>query len=261
VLAASVAVPIVAAKNLRNLGFVVLLLLLTGANVVFHASPAHASQSLRFALDLVLVMIVLIGGRVIPSFTTNATRAEIRHRPLLDRASIATVAAVAVAEWASPAVVGVACLVAGVVNGARLAGWRSSTTWRLPILWSLHVGYAWLAIGLVLRGISTLVPFGVPNAALHALAVGAVAMLVLAMMSRVSLGHTGRMLVVSSAVTVAYVSLAFAALVRAIGPMVVPSAYASLLMLSAAAWALAFVLFLVVYVPILRAPRVDGKPG
>ena len=123
------------------------------------------------------------------------------------------------------------------------------------------MGYASIAIGLVLQGLAAFIPGWLPSAPTHALTVGAISVLILGMTSRVSMGHTGRMLTVPRSMAVAYGLLSLAALVRAVGPLVLPSAYMAELVLSGTLWAAAFGVFTVVYLPILTSPRADGKPG
>lgn len=261
--ALAIGIPIVKAKSWRNLGFVPLLLLLGAANLAFHGWPSVASRAVRFALDVVLVIVAVMGGRVIPSFTANALRLEIPKRPALDRAAVASTMAVAILELVPEAVPlqAIVAIGAGALHGARMLPWRSFATRARPILWVLHLGYAWLALGLVLQGVAFFVPHWIPSAPLHALAVGAIATLILGMTTRVGLGHTGRLLEVSPAIVIAYVLLTIAALVRGVGPLVAPTLYAPALVVSGVAWALAFAIFTIVYLPILIAPRVDGKPG
>ncbi|MGZ3420548.1 MAG: NnrS family protein [Polyangiales bacterium] len=263
ILAFSIAMPIVRAKVWRNLGFVPLLLLLFATNLLFHLSPASQSRALRVSIDIVLLIVVLMGGRVIPSFTANATKLDVRKRPALDWLSFGSMASVAVLELleVSPKVFAIAAIVAGVTNLARMFFWHSTATRKQPILWVLHVGYAWLGLGLLLRGIAVFVPSWPATAPLHLLSVGAIATLILGMMARVSLGHTGRMLAVRGSIAFAFVALTVAALVRGLGPLVAPSAYLWLLVVSGGAWSLAFAIFTAVYAPILTSPRIDGKPG
>lgn len=263
-LALAIARPIVASKNWRNLAFVPLLLSLFAANAVYHfGAGTLAVRAPRIAIDVVLVIVVVIGGRVIPSFTANGLRIEVPARKLLDRASIAATGVVALlgAAFEGSWALAIASLVAGVLHGARLLGWKPWATRRSPILWVLHVGYAWIAIGLVLRGVAIFVPSLPASAPTHALTVGAIGSLILGMMSRVSLGHTGRMLSVGRPVTVAYAMLAAAALARVGGPIVVPNWYGWVLVVAGALWTAAFGIFVAVYFPVLVSPRVDGKAG
>lgn len=265
VFAVAIGLPIVRAKNWRNLAFVPLLLALFGANLAFHVTGSM--RPFRFALDVVLVIVLVVGGRVIPMFTGNAIRAEIKKNVRLDWASVLAMAPVALFDlfpgpfstvergWA------VAAIAAGVLAFARLLGWKTWAARSMPIVWVLHVAWAWIALGLVLSGVTALFPVGIASAPMHALAVGAIATMILGMMTRVSLGHTGRMLVVPRSVTVSYVLLTAAAVLRGLGPMIAPRLYVEALVASGVSWASAFAVFTAVYFPILTTPRVDGKPG
>lgn len=142
---------------------------------------------------------------------------------------------------------------AGALLLLRMRGWATFATWRHPILWVLHVGYAALGVGFVLRGLPWIVP---SSAASHVLAVGAIAVMSLGMMTRVALGHTGRRLTVPRTAVAAYAALLGAAFARVVAVWWPP-----LLDFAGALLALGFALFLVAYLPVLVAPRVDGKPG
>jgi len=260
-LALAIGVPIVRAKNWRNLAFIPLLLMLFGANLAFHLNSS--TRLLRFALDVIVVIVLVVGGRVIPMFTGNAIKMEVRKRPWLDWASVVAMAPVALFDLVPGGERGYAfaAIAAGVLAFARMTTWRTSKTRTLPIVWVLHVSWAWIALGLVLQGAAVFVPQWPSTAPMHAVAVGAVSTMILGMMTRVSLGHTGRMLVVPRSITFGYVVLTFAALARALGPLVLPRLYVTWLVSSGIAWGIAFAIFTVVYLPILGTPRVDGKPG
>lgn len=261
--AIAIAIPIVKSKNWRNLGFLPLLSLLFLANLAFHANGLWAARALRFSLAVIVAIIVVVGGRVIPMFTANALKLTVKKHRWLDWASLASVGVVAVLELVPPAekVLAVAAIVAGALNGARMAGWQPLATRKTPILWVLHVGYAWLALGLVLQGGAVFVPQWIKTAPMHVTAVGAIATLILGMTTRVSLGHTGRMLAVPASIAFSYVVLTVAVVLRGVAPLIAPTIYMWLLIASGAAWALAFAIFTFVYLPILTTPRVDGKPG
>ena len=131
----------------------------------------------------------------------------------------------------------------------------------IPLLWVLHLGYAWLVAGLALKAASLLGGFDWARDWLHALTIGAFGTMVLGVTTRAALGHTGRELKAGRTIALAYLLVSVAALVRVFGPVVLPSRYLALLGAAALIWTLAFVLYVVVYVPILLAPRADGKPG
>lgn len=262
--ALALAGPILRAKNMRNVAFPVLLLLLGFVNLMSHLGVTLGTTADQLALDIVLVIVVLITGRVVPMFTQNALGQETTKRPTLDKALLACLVGVLIFDRVPQAEAGRGLLsfVAGALLVVRMVGWHSWKTWKLPILWVLHLGHAWLALGLLLRGVAIFAPSTVPaSTATHALTVGAVGTLILGMMARVSLGHTGRKLEVSKPVAAAFGLLALAALVRAVVPMLDPAWLLLGWTIAGVLWTAAFAVFVGVYAPILLAPRVDGKAG
>ena len=258
--------PIVAAKSWRNIALPPLLLLLALANAAMHGkalglTPVAGLRAPLVAVDLVLVFLVVVGTRIIPLFTANAIEGlTIRRWALADRLAPWLLALLAVVH-ASPAPVewaGGCALVGGLVVAAQMRGWGGLRTRGRPILWVLHLGYTWLALGLLLLALSSWSSLLPRAAAVHALTAGALGTLTFGMMSRVSLGHSGRKLEVSGAVTAAYVLLQLAAAVRVLMATVGGPGYRAALVVSSALWASAFALFLVVYLPILWGPRADG---
>lgn len=256
------------AGNKRNLFLVGLLALLAVGNLCFHAarlgliavSPLHMVH----AAILVIVMIEsAIGGRVIPNFTANAVR---NSHPVIndrrDRITLALTAATAIA-WTlalpGPFVAGVAAA-AAVAQVTRLAGWKPFCTLRTPLLWILHASYAWLALGLVMLALAALGLIAA-SAAFHVLAVGSMAGLIMGMITRTALGHTGRMLKAGPSETAMYLLMqagVAARLLAAVGPA---SLRDTGLLFSALCWSLAFLTYLVVYGPYLANARLDGKEG
>ena len=152
------------------------------------------------------------------------------------------------------------CLVAAGLHAARVALWAPLATRGRPILWILHLSYAWVAIHLALRGLAGL-DLVSPVLATHALTVGVVGGLTLGMMTRTARGHTARPLKVGAWEVAAYVLVHAAALVRVVLPLILPGMYPMLVQLSAALWFAAFAIFTVAYYPILSRPRLDGQPG
>ena len=156
---------------------------------------------------------------------------------------------------------GALALAAGAANTARLAGYRSRFVGTQPILWSLHLGYGWVCLGLLLRGLSAFFSAWPAVAAVHALTAGGIGTMTLAVMSRAALGHTGRPLRAPRLAVGAYVLVSAAALVRVFVPLLLPSFYLRGMMVAGTLWIAAFVLFVAVYAPILLRARVDGQPG
>lgn len=252
----------------RNLIFLAMLAALFGANVAYHlaacgVNPGVELDSLRFSLILLVLMIAIVGGRVIPAFTHNWLHLNLasgpmpRRIPWLDGASVFTIAALAMLQVipAADEFQGGIALVAALANGARLYFWRGASTWRAPIVFVLHVSYAWIVIGLVLVSAAAF-GAGLPSIpAEHAFGAGAVASMIMSIMTRASLGHTGRPLIAPRSVVVGYLLLTLAALLRVFGPILFPTQTIAILQFAGLAWIGAFGIFIAVYAPILTTPR------
>jgi uncharacterized protein involved in response to NO len=159
-------------------------------------------------------------------------------------------------------IVGGVALTAGVINALRMRGWGTFATLGAPILWILHAGYAWLAAGLILRGVAELTGYIPQDAGIHALTLGAIGSMIIGMMSRVALGHTGRAIVPAKLTVAAYWLVNAAALLRVAFALTSDETvrHASL-MGSGTLWSIAFAFFFVAHWPILRRPRADGRAG
>ena len=252
---------VLAAKNRRNLPVCLLVTLLAAANIAFHLRgvwPLFGPGAERAAVAVITGLIALIGGRVTPSFTQNWTVARgIKKGPTAFNrfdAGVLALTGVALASWvAAPwsAPTGGLMMLAGAANLARLARWRGWLARREPLVWILHLGYAWVGIGLILLGLAALVPAAVPfTAGVHALTAGAMGVETLAIMTRATRGHTGRPRVADRATTAIYLLILGAALVRVCAPFHADWMTA-LLAVSASLWALAFAGFVAVYGPML----------
>jgi uncharacterized protein involved in response to NO len=147
------------------------------------------------------------------------------------------------------------------MQAVRMLQWSTLRTLREPIVWVLHVAYLWLPVGLALKSLAFLSGDAFAAFWLHALTIGAIATMILAVMTRAALGHTGRPLVVDPVIALAYLLVSAAALVRVFGLSWLHLAYPLVILLAAFLWTSAFVLFLWIYAPILLRPRMDGKPG
>lgn len=261
VIAAVMARAIIGAGNRRNYGIVALLLGFAASNAWFHLAPGELPM--RATLWLVMTLVVVMAGRVVPSFTANALpKAGVVMRPVLDRtALVATLAAFAADLFALGAfAVAASALAAGLLHAARQWGWRPLATRGRPILWILHLSHAWIPVGFALLALEAA---GVAGGAVHLHAFGAGAMggLIMAMITRTALGHTGRPLAAGSAELAAYLLVHGAATLRVAAAFAPGDAYAALIALSGAAWSAAFLLYAAVYGPRLLRPRLDGKPG
>lgn len=230
--------------------------------------PAMSRTALYAALDLVLLLITIIGGRIVPAFTGNALRAagkdvSLRSGKAVTRLTIGSMIVyglcdVLVGDSASTAVV---AGLAATLQLWRLLGWKGWRAAGEPIVWVLHVGYVWLPVGLALRAAWIAGGFGWTAHWLHALGAGAAGMMIVAVMTRASLGHTGRPLHVHGAIAIAYGLLAVSVFIRVFGATVLPLHYSSVVLVAGILWIMAFIPYLAVYTPILTRPRADGKPG
>ena len=269
-LAVAIGRPLVAARSDRNLVMLAVVAALWFANLTVHldalglALPGWRRRGSLVGVDVVLFVIVVMAGRVFPMFTRNGTGvATVRSAPGLERAAIASLAALTALTAAMPDARITAALsaVAAALVVAQARHWGAQHTRKLPLLWILHAGYAWIPVGLLLRAASSLTPRVPAPVATHALTVGAIGAITLGMMSRVALGHTGRPLAASRAATASFVVVSFAAVVRVGAPLLYAPWYRGSLVLSGALWSLAFALFVGAYARLLASPRVDGKAG
>jgi uncharacterized protein involved in response to NO len=266
---AVVAREIMVGRNWRNLPMLAALSALLAGNVLVHLEALGLGETSelgnRLGIATLLALISLVGGRIVPSFTRNWLAKTTPDAPApagesaLDRGAL-VVTAVALLLWAfapDAAITAAALLIAGIAVGVRLARWRGRWTRNEPLLLILHVGYGWLALGLALLGLNRFVQALPATAALHALTAGAIGTMTLAVMTRATLGHTGRPLSAGLATRVIYVLVTLAALLRVLSPFA-GNSLGLILWLAGAAWSGAFGLFVVGYGGALMRPRAEG---
>lgn len=270
-LALMLAPGLIRAGKPRNAVFIALLLLFAAASLLSHLGmmgllDAGPQAGQRLAVDVLVVMMTVIGGRITPAFTGNWLRARGQQPGTtpgwLNAATIGAAVGVLLAGLLGlPDVVrGLLAAVAAVLTLARLATWRGWAVLSEPLLWVLHVGALWLAVGFALTAAALLGGPVPAAAALHAFTAGAAGLLIIAVMSRATLGHTGHPLASGRLLTAAFLFIIAAAALRVFGPLVVPS-YLGAMAAAGALWVAGFGLFLVRFVPLLLAPRADGRPG
>jgi len=255
------------AGSRRNYFVPVLLLALAGCNAAIHAGvngwlDVSPQLGLHLAVALVTLLETVIAGRIVPSFTANALKTvPWRHRGV-DIAAV-TLTAAALLAWAlelPAALTGVVAAGAALLQAVRVRGWRPGATFGAPLLWILHVSHGWIVVALLwlaLAGTGAVAATPV----LHLLTVGATGGLIVGMITRTALGHTGRLLKVGSIEVAAYWLMQAALMLRVLPQFGVPANYHAFLGASSLAWSFAFVLYLWKYAPILIRPRADGRPG
>lgn len=264
-----VAREIVVGRNWRNLKPLILVGLLAAANIAFHAEVLSAGTpdfGLRAGVAGLVALIVLIGGRLTPSFTHSwLLRAGSPALPASFGATdiLALLAAgLALVAWIAfpgATITALLFLAAAAALAVRLGRWQGLRIWREPLLLVLHAGYGFVPLGFLLGAISILVPGSLGGtAALHAWTVGAIGLMTLGVMTRATRGHTGRELLSSPLTVAIYGSVTLAALLR-IGAGVVPELYMPLIAAAGVAWSAAFALFLIEYAPMLLRLRL--QPG
>ncbi|CAK0766237.1 NnrS family protein [Gammaproteobacteria bacterium] len=264
-LAVLLAGPLLRARAWHNIAFLPILAVLWLCDLT--VLMGNTLVGLHAGIGVLLVMIAVVAGRIVPSFTRNwlvlnGRPAGVRLYAWIERGGAAGAVVVAAGAWVvapTSTITGILLLAAAVLHLVRLAGWRSLDTRSEPLLWVLHLGYLWLVVGLALLGISTFSPLLPTPAALHALTAGCVATMILGVMSRAALGHSGRPLTPARLTVAAYLLVSLGAVMRVAAPLTpVPVV---LTLIGGSAWTLAWVLFAIVYWPILTRPRIDGRPG
>jgi uncharacterized protein involved in response to NO len=265
--------PLIAIKQYRNLFFVPVLLLFTLANLEMHLAIYYPQVfNITFAgyagVMLVTFLMSVMAGRVAPMFTANGTKtAKATPLPWLDKVTNGSLAIAVVSLLIEPITgfssqfFGFILIVAGIFQTMRWLRWKPWITLGVPLLWSFHLAIKFIAYGLIILGASYLIP-EVPSSHMwHLLTVGGMGGLILAMISRVSLGHTGRPLSPPKAMTAAYIFITLATLVRAFGPWILPEKTLLFIDISGTFWLFAFGIFVITYAPMLMSARKDGRPG
>ena len=266
--AVGLAIPFVAAKNKRNYFFVGLLVMMGVASLLVHLVQLRVLDlpgwlGIQVALDVVLFIMAVMGGRVIPMFTNNGVPgAGARREPRLETFALASVLAVLAADvlQVNGPALALILLACGMAQLARLALWQPWKTRHTPIVWVLHAAYGWIGLHLLLRSGAALgwLPSSV---AAHALTVGAIGGMTLGMMTRTARGHTGRPLKADRFDVIAYLLILAAAVVRVAAAWAVPALTVPAVLLSAVLWSAAFGLYAIRYWATLTRARVDGLAG
>ncbi len=270
VLILACALPLVRAKQWRQMAILSKLVMLGIGNALFYAGAFGVLESglhwgLYGAFYIVIALILTMMRRVIPSFTMNAITPAIRLRNALwlDMSSLVLLLVFWIAEvflrWTQ--VAGVASALMFLINARRLMFWYTPGIWSRPLLWSMHLSFGLIAVGFLLYAISAFTTLD-STLAVHTFAIGGIGLITLSMMARVSIGHTGRNVQAPPRVAAAmFALLLVTAALRVVGPMLYPAAYTSWVLSAQTTWIITFAVFATTWLPMLFKPRIDGKPG
>lgn len=262
--------PILKAKMWRNLFFVPIMIFMGCLNGLFHLSihgfvdiaPSEIAQTMIIAAALVMS---IMGGRVFPMFTANGTKTQrVLAISWLEWTSVLSIALSVLLSLTTggvpTAVVASVYLIAGLSNFMRGVRWRIWVTLRAPLVWSLHISYLAMSTGLILLALAEAGVLLNASIAYHTITVGGMGGMILSMISRISLGHTGRFIESNRLITMSLISITLAFLVRTVGPSILTD-YEVVIYVSAALWAFGYGTFVVNYAPILLKKRADGMLG
>jgi len=267
-LAWQISIPIRQAGHYKSFIFIAFLGLMMLGNGMIHLEmlgfkEATAWTGVNIILLAIMLIILIIAGRILPFFTERGLQGIIAVRDqALDNAAIISAVVVFMLEIFSVSGFGlaIASVTAALINTRRAANWYTQRVWYVPLLWILYMGYGWIILGFLLTAFSA---YGVilPTLPLHAFTMGGIGVLTLGMMSRVSLGHTGRILKASNAIVIAFVLLNAGVFIRVFLPIGFSGLYSTAIFISTFFWLAAFSLFIFVYWAVLTQPRIDGKQG
>ncbi|OUS27527.1 hypothetical protein A9Q98_09510 [Thalassotalea sp. 42_200_T64] len=267
------AIPIMKVKQSKNMFFVPLLLLFTLANILMHVSinAGNASQLIPtayIAVMLVTLLMSIMAGRVTPMFTANGTQTtKVNPLPALELTINISLLLLVLSYFLSPileinnSIKGSLFLVAGFSQMLRWLRWKPWITLGVPLLWSLHSALFFIWFGLIALGIGHFNETLPLNHLWHLLTVGGMGGLILAMISRVTLGHTGRALQPPKIMSFAFILILIATISRVFGPWFIPEHYSVFINFSVLCWLSSYGIFVIKYGPMLLTPRKDGRPG
>ncbi len=267
-LAWQISIPIRQAGHYKSFIFIGFLGLMMLGNGMIHLEmlgfkEATAWTGVNIILLAIMLIILVIAGRVLPFFTERGLQGIIAVRDqALDNAAILSAVLVFMLEIFSVSGFGLAlaAITAALINGRRVANWYTQRVWYVPLLWILYTGYGWIILGFLLTAFSAY-KLVLPTLPLHAFTMGSIGVLTLGMMSRVALGHTGRVLKASNVIAIAFVLLNAGVFIRVFLPIPFSGIYGTAIIISTFLWLAAFSLFIFVYWPVLTQPRIDGKEG
>lgn len=256
------------ANQKKNLIFLVLILFIWLGNILYHGDllgylPGMARKSLYFTSHIIVTMIIVLSGRIIPFFSRAAIPEYFKasYAPL-DFACILSSILFAFSFWVDEysLYTTIFSFFACFINLIRFLFWLDSKIIRVPILFILYVGYFWMILGFFLNGLASLTILQ-SSTALHVLTIGTISMMIIGMISRVSLGHTGRQITASPLIIFSYLLMFLGGAVRLFGQFIMGPSYRDTILISGVFWVLSLLVLLIVFTPILLKKRADGRPG
>ena len=259
---------IVKARMYRNLFLPLILTILGILNAFFYLTllgylKLDVNQIIFSALYLIIMIEIMIGNRIIPSFTANAIPGLQQNRnPTITKLTIIASAFTFLLQIFSPVALlnGIACFVISGLHLFLLQGWRPLATKSKPLLWIMHLSYTWISVGFFLLGLSDLGLMTI-YPALHVFGIGATGGLIIAMITRTALGHTGRPLLAGLTETICYLGIQATLLFWLLGHSNLNTWFYPFLVIAGMCWMSVFSLYLIKYFPLLISPRPDGKAG
>jgi len=262
--------PVLKVKQYKQLGIISKLFLLFLCNTVFYLGvngdiDNGVQWGMYSALYIIIALILVMLRRVMPMFIKNGIdgEIEIKNHALLDNASLMLLLCLWILDvfTAYTSLMALTAAILALLHTVRLAGWYTRRVWLKPLLWVLVVAYIFIIAGFVFKALSVLIGVN-PFISVHAFTIGGIGLVTIGMMSRVSLGHTGRDVFNPPAVVFwIFLSLLLAAVVRVVFPLIYMELYVYWIGLSQLLWLIAFVIFVIVYAPMLLTARVDGRDG
>jgi len=268
-----VAQPIIKVKQYRNLFFIPLLTLFTLANLEMHLAiyyPNSVSVTISgySSVMLIIFLMSVMAGRVLPMFTANGTGTQkvmpIKSLEIVTNGSLALAMFSLVLQpliGFNKTVFAIILIIAAIAQAMRWFRLRPWITLGVPLLWSFHFAILFVWFGLLILGLSYLQVEVAVNHVWHLLTIGGIGGIILAMISRVSLGHTGRSLEPPKVMSLAFFMISLAALIRVFGPLLAPEKTLIFYDISAFCWIIAFGAFVIKYGPMLWSARADNHPG
>jgi uncharacterized protein involved in response to NO len=259
--------PLMTAENQINRIFLPLLAGMALANLLVHCEALGFAQTgrqgINLMIDLVVLLIIIVSGRVLPFFAEKAIDGfKPRFSKTREKLVLTAIGLWTVCELLLPLpwLMAGAALAVAATQLWRFIDWHHPRIWRLPILWVLYTGLIWLIVGFILKSLASLGLFP-GNLATHALTAGAIGALTFGMMARISLGHTGRDITPPHAIAVSFVLLNLSVLVRVFAPSLFAEGYQHWIMLSGTGWVFSYLIFTIYYMKLLNSPRIDGRGG